>query len=83
MRIKEDVDRELVALLNKYDGFVACMLEENYDKRMESITSKTVASGLFSKPEVIHAHWVNHYTANEYFGYMLTGHLADKSDGKL
>ena len=67
-----DLDRELISICHKYDGFVSIMPEENYDKRMESITSKIVSSGLFSNPEIIHSFLEKNYTADEYFNLLLT-----------
>jgi len=74
-------DREFVAILNKYDAFVSCMPAKNYDERMKSISSKIVSSGLFSRPEIIHVHSEKIYTADEYFGCLLTtANFADKAD---
>jgi Methylase involved in ubiquinone/menaquinone biosynthesis len=68
-----EFDRELWAVINKYNGFVSCMQEKDYRTRVESITSKITASGLFLSPEVIHFYQENNFTADEYYNYMLTG----------
>jgi len=68
-----DFDREFVDILDKYSGWVSCMPEKDYSARMESILSKIVGSGLFSKPEIIHFYWDQVFTADEYYKYMLTG----------
>jgi len=65
-----DLDRELWAIITKYEGYVSCMPEKDYASRMESITSKIVSSGLFSKPEIIHSYLDKNYTADEYFNYI-------------
>lgn len=75
-----DLDRELLAILTKYDGFVACMPKKDYGERMESISSKIVSSGLFSKPEIIHVYTEKVFTADEYFRYMLTSNFAKQPD---
>ncbi|MHC1695769.1 MAG: class I SAM-dependent methyltransferase [Eubacteriales bacterium] len=75
-----DLDRELVAVFNKYDCFVSCMPEADYKKRMDSISEKITSSGLFSEPSIIHFHMDKTYTADEYFGYLLTSHLCEKTD---
>ena len=67
-----DLDRELMAIISKYEGFVSCMSEEEYSKRMESITCKIASSGLFSKPEIIHSYLDKTFLAEEYFRYMMT-----------
>ena len=65
-----DLDRELWAIVNKYEGWVSCMQEKDYAARMESITSKIVGSGLFSKPEIIHFYKECNFTADGYFNFM-------------
>jgi AraC-like DNA-binding protein/ubiquinone/menaquinone biosynthesis C-methylase UbiE len=65
-----DIDRELWAILCKYEGWVSCMQEKDYPARMESITSKIVGSGLFSKPEIIHFYKEYNFTADGYFNFM-------------
>jgi len=75
-------DQDLVTVLSKYGGFVACMPEKDYAARIESITSKMNASALFSKPELIHFYEDKLFTADEYFGYMMTGPLAERTDAE-
>jgi len=75
-----DLDRDLWAIINRYDLFVSCMLETNYAKRMESITTKIVSSNLFSKPEIIHAYLDMNYTADGYFNYLTTDCLANRPE---
>ena len=75
-----DLDRELWAIITKYDGYVSCMLEADYANRMESITSKIVSSGLFSNPEIIHAYLDKNYTADDYYNYIISDVFAKKPD---
>ena len=75
-----DLDRELWAIIEKYDGYVSCMQEANYANRMESVTSKIVSSGLFSKPEIIHTYLDKNYTADDYFNYLSSDCFAKKPD---
>jgi len=65
-----NLDRELWAIIEKYEAYVSCMREADYANRMESISSKIVASGLFSKPEIIHTYLDINYTADDYFNYV-------------
>jgi len=71
-----NLDRELMAIVDKHNGWVSCMPEEDYPKRMESITLNIVGSGLFTKPEIIHFYWEHNFSADEYFRYMLTGNTS-------
>ena len=75
-----ELDKELWAIITKYDAYVSCMQEKDYADRMESVTSKIVSSGLFSKPEIIHSYSDKIYTADEYFYYLHSDSLAKRSD---
>ena len=68
-----DLDKELWAIICKYAGWVSCMQEKDYAARMESITSKIVGSGLFSKPEIIHFYKEYNFTAVGYHNYIYKG----------
>jgi len=46
------------------------MREEDYADRIESVASKIVGSGLFSKPEIIHTYLDKNYTADKYSNYL-------------
>ena len=50
---------------------------------MESITSKIVGSGLFSKPEIIHFYKEINFTADEYYKYMPTGGELSKTNADM
>jgi SAM-dependent methyltransferase len=68
-----DLDRELWAIITKYEGYCNFMPEKDYVERMKSITSKIADSGLFSKPEIIHFYKEYNFTADDYCKYMLAG----------
>ena len=71
---RDDIfDKELWAIVNKYEGWVSCMQEKDYAARMESIASKIAGSGLFSRPEIIHFYKECNFTADGYCNYMFTG----------
>jgi len=77
-----DLDRELWAIICKYEGWVSCMQEKDYPARMESITSKIVGSGLFLKPEIIHFYKEINLTADDYYKYMLAGGGLNKTEAE-
>ena len=68
-----NLDNELIAISDKYGGFADFLSSENCEKRINSIASEIENSGLFSAPEVIRSLWTQSYTAEEYYGFALTG----------
>jgi len=70
-----EFDKELVTIMHKYNAFTSTMSEEDYQKRTESIAAGIAGSGFFSEPEVMHSRWEKSYTADAYFGFMLTGNV--------
>lgn len=70
-----DFDRDLLSILHKYGAFVSCVQDTEYKKRTETISSGIAKSGLFSEPELIHSYWEKNYTADEYFGFVMTGNV--------
>ena len=70
-----DFDRELLRILEKFSAFTSAVLEENYEKRMATISSEISESGFFACPEITHSHWEKAYTAEEYFGFVSTGNV--------
>lgn len=70
-----EIDRDLVTILDKYNGFVSCLTEENFNKRTEYITNGILESGLFSKPELTRLCWEKSYSAEEYLGYLMTSQV--------
>jgi hypothetical protein len=70
-----DFDEELLSILEKYNAFTSAVSEENYEKRMATISSEISESGFFARPEITHSHWKKTYTAEEYFGFVSTGNV--------
>lgn len=68
-----DVDNELLQISRKYGGFADFLSEEECEKRISSIVSSIGESGLFEKPDVYRHMWKQSYTADEYYGFVLTG----------
>lgn len=68
-----EIDNELLEISNKYGGFADFLSEVDCEKRIESITAGIGGSGLFSKPKVFRRLWKQEYTADEYYGFALTG----------
>jgi len=79
-RDDDELDKELWDIITKYEGYASCMLEKDYTKRMDSIISKIVSSGLLLKPEIIHTHLDVNYTAEFYFNYLSVECFGKKSD---
>ncbi len=68
-----DADNDLLKLSNKYGGFADFVNEEQCENRIGSIVNTIKDSGLFETPTV-HKHlWKQKYTADEYYGFVLTG----------
>lgn len=77
------LDRDLLALSNKYSGFADFLSENECEARIRSITSEIENSGLFSRPKVFRHLWRQTYTADQYFGFALTGNrFVQKSDAE-
>ena len=70
-----DFDIEFHKILHKYDAFVSTLREEDYQKRVSSISNEITESSYFTKPEIIQSYWEKNYTADEYFGFLLTGNV--------
>lgn len=68
-----DVDNELLEISKRYGGLADFLSEEECEKRIFSIVSSISGSGLFTKPDVIRCMWNQSYTADEYYGFALTG----------
>lgn len=67
------LDHELLKLSNKYGGFADFVNEAQCEDRISSIVSGIENSGLFSKTKVFRKLWIQKYTADEYYGFVLTG----------
>lgn len=66
-------DMELLALSNKYGGFADFVTAKQNDDRISSICSDIENSQKFTQAKVFKKHWVKEYTADEYYGFVLTG----------
>lgn len=73
--------RELLELSKKYGGFADFINEKQVEQRIEDISNKIEDSGLFNSPTVYKHFWEKEYTADEYYGFILTGnHFLQLSD---
>ncbi len=68
-----DADRELVELSQRYGGFADFSNEAACELRIAEITKEIEDSGCFSSPEVYRRLWKKEYTAEDYFGFVMTG----------
>jgi SAM-dependent methyltransferase len=69
-------DNELFAIIDTYNAYISTMKTEDYHKkRVASIADEIIRSGFFAQPEVIQVYWEKTYTADEYFGYCMTGNV--------
>lgn len=68
-----DVDNDLLKLSNKYGGFADFVNEEQCKTRISSIVNAIESNGLFESPQVYKHLWKQEYTAEEYYGFVLTG----------
>lgn len=66
-------DRELLALSQKYGGFADFVTAEGCEKRINTIAAGIENSGYFHAPVIHRCLWYQHYSADEYFGFVLTG----------
>lgn len=66
-------DKELLELSGKYGGFADFVSEQEAESRIRSIVQKIEDSGLFQSPTVHRCLWKQEYTADEYYGFALTG----------
>ncbi|WMJ87448.1 class I SAM-dependent methyltransferase [Anaerocolumna sp. MB42-C2] len=68
-----EADKNLLKLSKKYGGFADFVSEEESVNRIQSIVKGIEDSGLFETPAVYKHLWVQEYTAEEYYGFVLTG----------
>lgn len=69
------LDRELLQIFEKYNAFTATINVHDYKKRVTSIRDSIESSGLFKDIDVINVKHCRTYTADEYFGYIMTGNI--------
>lgn len=70
-----EADRALWAILDQYNGFVACISEADYAKRVKTIAGNIAGSGVFAAPEIVPVLWEKTYTVDAYFSYLLTSQM--------
>ncbi len=68
-----DLDTELLQLSGKYGGFADFLSESECEDRIVSIQAQIEGSGLFERPAIHRQLWNRRYTADDYFGFLLTG----------
>ncbi len=66
-------DQALWAVLDRYNGFVSCMRQEDYPARQDRISGEM--SRMFSVPEVLHFSQEIRYTPESYYHYLLTSQV--------
>ena len=67
------LDNELVAISSKYGGFADFLSSADCEKRIASIVDGLEKSGLFKRTKTFRLLWEQSYTADEYYGFALTG----------
>lgn len=67
------LDKELLSLMEKYSAFTATMRVKDYPARVTSIKDSIALSGYFTEPNVIHVKHNKCYTADGFYGYIMTG----------
>ncbi|MBQ7101412.1 MAG: methyltransferase domain-containing protein [Clostridia bacterium] len=74
-------DRELLRLSNKHGGFADFVTVKQIDERIKLISSDVENSQRFTAVKVFKKYWVKEYTADEYYGFVLTGNkILQKSE---
>ena len=68
-----DPDKELLEISKRYGGIADFVAETECENRIDSIVSQIVDSDLFEKPVVIRRLWEQNYTADDFYGFALTG----------
>lgn len=66
-------DRELLSLSKKHGGFADFVTANQSDERIKLICTDIENSKKFTTAKVFKKHWVKEYTADEYYGFVLTG----------
>lgn len=70
---ESEESRELIELSRKYGGIADFVNIRQAEERIENISSEIENSGLFYRPIVYKHFWKMEYTADEYYGFALTG----------
>ncbi len=69
----KDTDKELLEISKRYGGIADFLTEAEYESRIDSIVSQIVGSELFEMPTIIRKFWKQNYTADDFYGFALTG----------
>jgi protein-L-isoaspartate O-methyltransferase len=67
------LDNELLKISSKHGGFADFMDETKCEERILSIAQSIDGSALFKKATIYRHYWEQTYTADEYYGFCLTG----------
>ncbi len=73
MTYDNSADNDLLRLSEKYGGFADFVNEEQCEDRINTISKGIENSGIFKAPTVYRHLWSQEYTAEEYYGFALTG----------
>lgn len=68
-----DTDKELLEISKRYGGIADFVTETECERRIDSIVSEIADSNLFEKSTVIRKLWKQNYTADDFYGFVLTG----------
>lgn len=68
-----ELDRELLEIMTQYDAFTATLPYADYEKRVIRLSAELAQNGWFAPPELVQVKWEKTYTAEEYFGFVMTG----------
>lgn len=68
-----DTDKELLEISTRYGGVADFVTETECENRIGTVVSQIVDSTLFEKPTVTRKFWKQKYTADEFYGFALTG----------
>jgi SAM-dependent methyltransferase len=78
-----DLDNELLSISSKHGGFADFLSEKKCEERIASIVERIDSSALFNKVHVFRKIWEQAYTADDYYGFCLTGNsFVQKSDNE-
>lgn len=69
------LDKDLYEIMDRYNAFTATMKAADYQHRVERISKELTWGDFFQPPQVVQTHWEKNYTADEYFGFVMTGHV--------
>lgn len=73
------IDRDVFDIISRYNAYTSVMKKDAYTERVKRISTEIESSGFFSKPDVVQFEWEQHFTAEQYFGYFMTGNLFIKN----